>query len=169
LSWGAFKIPAAGGKPRVGSLSGSQRRSRIPKGSVSGFRRREVKREAVGFRIRAWGGEVNLEVVGFRIRQWDAASTATPRCNESKERAREVLQVSPVHLDIHTQMIFRVRKCVGCISTQRSRGFSTALFDFFGSLFLVSWKRVGGKSRHVQSLLGVFQMRFMLCLQTNCN
>jgi hypothetical protein len=68
-----------------------------------------VKREAVGFRIRAWG-EVNLEVVGFRIRRWEVTSTATPRCNESKERTREVLQVSPVHLDIHTQTIFRVRK-----------------------------------------------------------
>jgi hypothetical protein len=39
-----------------------------------------------------------------------AASMATPRCNESKERAREVLQVSPVHLDIPTQTIFRVTK-----------------------------------------------------------
>jgi hypothetical protein len=59
-----------------------------------------VNLEAVGFRVRAWGGEVNLEVVGFRIRWWEAASTATPRCYESKERAWEVLQVSPVHLDI---------------------------------------------------------------------
>jgi hypothetical protein len=30
-----------------------------------------VRREAVGFRIRAWG-EVNHEVVGFRIRRWEA-------------------------------------------------------------------------------------------------
>jgi hypothetical protein len=31
-----------------------------------------VRREAVGFRIRAWGGVVNREVVGFRIRRWEA-------------------------------------------------------------------------------------------------
>jgi hypothetical protein len=61
-----------------------------------------VKREEVGFRIRR--REANRKVgrlqdpAAGEVNREGAVSMATLRCNESKEHAREVLQVSPVHL-----------------------------------------------------------------------